>query len=151
MKKSRLVVLLIGIISTVFVAFGVNYCLKREVNFYEEKQFCCYAYGNNQRRIVCFGNVYGTDPGMGSVSTGGYLWRCRTSAGLITLIVWRKMEHKEPIQFSGKTILTIVVGVAGALALGVGMCFSMVWINGNRYRDWHGRYCCPAFTNSLFC
>ena len=47
--------------------------------------------------------------------------------GLITLIVWRKMEHKEPIQFSGKTILTIVVGVAGALALGVGMCFSMVW------------------------
>jgi len=37
------------------------------------------------------------------------------------------MEHKEPIQFSGKTILTIVVGVAGALALGVGMCFSMVW------------------------
>lgn len=47
--------------------------------------------------------------------------------GLITLIVWRKMEHKEPIQFSGKTILTIVVGVAGALALGVGMCFSIVW------------------------
>lgn len=47
--------------------------------------------------------------------------------GLITLIVWRKMEHKESIQFSGKTILTIVVGVAGALALGVGMCFSMVW------------------------
>ena len=47
--------------------------------------------------------------------------------GLITLIVWRKMEHKEPIQFSGKNILTIVVGVAGALALGVGMCFSMVW------------------------
>ena len=47
--------------------------------------------------------------------------------GLITLIVWRKMEHKEPIQFSGKTILIIVVGVAGALALGVGMCFSMVW------------------------
>lgn len=47
--------------------------------------------------------------------------------GLITLIVWIKMEHKEPIQFSGKTILTIVVGVAGALALGVGMCFSMVW------------------------
>ena len=47
--------------------------------------------------------------------------------GLITLIVWRKMEHKQPIQISGKTILTIIVGVIGALALGVGMCFSMVW------------------------
>lgn len=47
--------------------------------------------------------------------------------GLITLIVWRKMEHKQPIHITGKTVLTIIVGVAGALALGVGMCFSMVW------------------------
>ena len=47
--------------------------------------------------------------------------------GLITLIVWRKMEHKEPVRFSSKTVLTVIVGVAGALALGVGMCFSMVW------------------------
>ena len=47
--------------------------------------------------------------------------------GLITLLVWRKMEHKAPIQLSGKTVLTVIVGVVGALALGVGMCFSMVW------------------------
>ena len=47
--------------------------------------------------------------------------------GLITWIVWRKMEHKAPIQLSGKTMLTVLVGVVGALALGVGMCFSMVW------------------------
>lgn len=47
--------------------------------------------------------------------------------GLITIIIWRKMEHKQPIQISGKTILTIIVGVIGALALGVGMCFCMVW------------------------
>lgn len=47
--------------------------------------------------------------------------------GLITLIVWRKVEHKQPIRITGKTVLAIVVGVVGALALGVGMCFSMVW------------------------
>lgn len=47
--------------------------------------------------------------------------------GLITLIVWRRMEHKEPLHFSPKTVGTVIVGVAGALALGVGMCFSMVW------------------------
>lgn len=45
----------------------------------------------------------------------------------ITLLVWRRMTHKEPIRISGKNILTIIVGVIGALALGVGMCFSMVW------------------------
>lgn len=47
--------------------------------------------------------------------------------GLMTLILWRKMEHKEPIHLSGKTVLTVIVGIVGALALGVGMCFSMVW------------------------
>lgn len=47
--------------------------------------------------------------------------------GLITLIVWRKMEHKKPIRISGKMILTVLVGIIGALAFGVGMCFSMIW------------------------
>lgn len=47
--------------------------------------------------------------------------------GLVTLLVWRRMEGKAPIHLSGKTILTVLVGVAGALGLGVGMCFSMVW------------------------
>lgn len=47
--------------------------------------------------------------------------------GLATLVAWRKMERKAPIQLSGKTILAVLVGVVGALALGVGMCFSMVW------------------------
>lgn len=47
--------------------------------------------------------------------------------GLITLIVWRRMEHKEPIHFSGRILGLTAVGIIGALALGVGMCFSMVW------------------------
>lgn len=47
--------------------------------------------------------------------------------GLITVIVWRRMEHKEPIKLSGKSVLSVAVGIIGALALGVGMCFSMVW------------------------
>lgn len=47
--------------------------------------------------------------------------------GLISVIVWRKMEHKAPIQISGKAVITIIIGVIGVLALGVGMCFSMVW------------------------
>ncbi len=49
--------------------------------------------------------------------------------GLITVIVWRKMEKKAPIKVSGKGILAIAVGIIGALLLGVGMCFCMVWNN----------------------
>lgn len=47
--------------------------------------------------------------------------------GLVTVAVWRRMEHKDPIRISGKTVLIAAVAAAGALALGVGMCFSMVW------------------------
>lgn len=48
---------------------------------------------------------------------------------VITIMVWRKMENKEPIKITGKAVLTVAVGIIGALALGVGMCFCMVWKN----------------------
>ena len=46
---------------------------------------------------------------------------------LITWIIWRKMEGKAPIKISGKTVGTILLGVTGALLLGVGMCLCMVF------------------------
>ncbi len=46
---------------------------------------------------------------------------------LITILIWRKMAGKEPIHISGKTVLAIIVGIIGALAFGIGMCFCMVW------------------------
>lgn len=46
---------------------------------------------------------------------------------LIMVLVWRKMENKEPIKLSGKTIGATLIGIAGALLLGVGMCLTMVW------------------------
>lgn len=48
---------------------------------------------------------------------------------LIMVFVWRKMENKEPIKLSGKTIGAILIGIIGALLLGVGMCLTMVWSN----------------------
>lgn len=47
--------------------------------------------------------------------------------GLVTLLVWRKMEGKAPIKLSGKAVLTIALVIVGALVLGLGMCFCMVW------------------------
>lgn len=46
---------------------------------------------------------------------------------LITLLAWRRMEGKEPIRLSGKTVGTVVLAIFGALLLGIGMCFSMVF------------------------
>lgn len=46
---------------------------------------------------------------------------------LIMALIWRKMEHKDPLRLSGKTIGTALIGIAGALLFGVGMCLTMVW------------------------
>lgn len=46
---------------------------------------------------------------------------------LLMVLVWRKMEHKAPVQLSGKTIGATLIGIIGALLLGVGMCMTMVW------------------------
>ncbi len=45
--------------------------------------------------------------------------------GIITIFVWRKMEHKQPVRLSSKAVLTASVGIIGALALGVECAF--VW------------------------
>ena len=53
------------------------------------------------------------------------------AVGLVILLamiaVRRKMENKAPIKWNGKTVLTVLVGIVGALALGIGMCMIMVW------------------------
>ena len=46
---------------------------------------------------------------------------------LAMVLIWRKMENKAPIKLSGKTISATLIGIIGALLLGVGMCLTMVW------------------------
>ena len=46
---------------------------------------------------------------------------------LTTFMIWRKMEGKAPIKISKKMIGATVLGVLGALLLGVGMCLCMIF------------------------
>lgn len=46
---------------------------------------------------------------------------------LVMLTVRRKMEGKLVVALSGKAIGTVLLGIVGALTLGVGMCMVMVW------------------------
>lgn len=46
---------------------------------------------------------------------------------LIMVLVWRKMENKAPIRLSAKNVFSVLLGIAGAILLGVGMCLTMVW------------------------
>ena len=46
---------------------------------------------------------------------------------LAMLVVRRKMEGKPAVRLDGKAVATVLLGVVGALVLGVGMCMVMVW------------------------
>lgn len=46
---------------------------------------------------------------------------------LAMLAVRRRMQGKPPVKLNAKTVGIVLLGVAGALVLGVGMCMTMVW------------------------
>ncbi len=46
---------------------------------------------------------------------------------LVMLIVRRKMEGKPAVKLNGKAIATVLLGIVGALVLGIGMCMVMIW------------------------
>lgn len=47
--------------------------------------------------------------------------------GMITLLIWCKMENKKLPKMNGKNVLRILYGILAALVLGVGMCMCLVW------------------------
>ena len=47
--------------------------------------------------------------------------------GIITLLVWCKMENKKLPKMSGKNILRTIYAILAALVLGVGLCMCLVW------------------------
>ena len=47
--------------------------------------------------------------------------------GLITALIWCKMEHKKLPKLNGKNVLRTVYAVIAALVLGIGMCLCLVW------------------------
>jgi len=53
------------------------------------------------------------------------------STGLVVLLadlmIWRRMEGKEPVRLSRKTVGRVALALGGSLLLGVGMCLTMVF------------------------
>ena len=93
----------------------------------KKSSFVAMVLGTVSMVLFALGMCMALIPEWGTFKPGIVFGCVGLALGLITLIVWRKMEHKAPVRISGKLVLTVVIGVVGALALGVGMCFSMVW------------------------
>ena len=79
--------------------------------------------------VVCFalGMCMALLPEWGMFKQGVVCGVAGLAVLLAALLLWRKMEGKTPIKLSGKTVGAVVVGVLGALLLGIGMCLTMVF------------------------
>ena len=47
--------------------------------------------------------------------------------GIITLLIWCKMENKKLPKMSAKNVLRTIYAIVGVLLLGVGMCMCLIW------------------------
>ena len=47
--------------------------------------------------------------------------------GIITVLIWCKMENKKLPKMNGKNVLRILYAIVAVLVLGVGMCLCLVW------------------------
>lgn len=47
--------------------------------------------------------------------------------GIITALIWCRMEKKTLPKMNGKNVLRILYAIVAALVLGIGMCMCLVW------------------------
>ena len=47
--------------------------------------------------------------------------------GIITALIWCKMEHKKLPKINRKNVFRIIYAIVAVLVLGVGMCMCLVW------------------------
>lgn len=93
----------------------------------KKSNFVAMIMGTVSGVLFALGMVMGLIPEFNAFKPGVVLGCVGLVLALITVMIWRKMEHKAPIHLTGKTVLSIVIGVIGALGLGIGMCLCMVW------------------------
>ena len=66
-------------------------------------------------------------PGWGAMIPGAVMGVIGAAVLLAMVMVRRKMDGKPAIVFNGKTVGATLLGIFGAVVLGMGMCMVMVW------------------------
>ena len=77
--------------------------------------------------LVALGMCMALIPEWGAMRPGIVVGAVGAVVLLAMVLVRRKMSGKPAIVFNGKAIGITLLGVAGAIILGVGMCITMIW------------------------
>jgi hypothetical protein len=77
--------------------------------------------------LFALGMCMGLVPEWNAMGQGVFIGIIGAVILLAMVLVRRKMSGKPAIVLNGKAIATTLLGVVGAVVLGVGMCMSMIW------------------------
>lgn len=95
----------------------------------KKSNFVALVMGTVSMLFFALGMCMALLPQWNSFTTGIVFGVIGIVLGLITVMIWRKMEKKVPLKLSGKNVKAILISVVGALLLSVGMCLCLVWEN----------------------
>lgn len=93
----------------------------------EKKNFVTLVFGTVGGILFAIGMCMCLLPAWNAFRPGVVLGAVGVVVLLAMWIVRRKMEGKPAIRLTGKAVGTVLLGIVGALGLGVGMCMTMIW------------------------
>ena len=93
----------------------------------EKKNFVTLVFGTVGGILFAIGMCMCLLPAWNAFRPGVVLGAVGVAVLLAMWIVRRKMEGKPAIRLTGKAVGTVLLGIVGALGLGVGMCMTMIW------------------------
>lgn len=93
----------------------------------EKKNFVTMVMGTIGGILFAIGMCMGLLPEWNAFTQGVVIGCVGLVVLIAMLLVRRKMEGKPAIELTGKAAGTVLLGMIGALGLGVGMCMVMVW------------------------
>ena len=95
----------------------------------KKSSFVTLLFGTISSVLFALGMCMTLLPEWNAFNKGVILGAIGLALGLITLIIWFKMEKKKLQKINRKTFLKILYVILSCLVLGVGMCLCLVWNN----------------------
>lgn len=95
----------------------------------KKSSFVTLLFGTISSVLFALGMCMTLLPEWNAFNKGVILGGIGLALGLITLIIWFKMEKKKLPKINRKTFLKILYAILSCLVLGVGMCLCLVWNN----------------------
>ena len=93
----------------------------------KKKNFVSLLFGTVGGILFALGMCMCLLPEWGAFTPGVVIGAAGIVVLLVLLMVRRKMEGKPAVHISGKAVGAVLLSIAGALVLGVGMCMTMIW------------------------